>query len=162
MRRGGGGEWGGRRGGGRGRSIPLGRLQIKWRAKICVTAKKASIHVTANQATVKASLNETFSNMLRAQAVGANGKARHKASQSAPCWGPYKGAVVFALVMFSSLLSIHLAVSTRGPGGKETPPRLFEEVHFRLHTGGGFGGPNTHTHRRQTGAVNGVGGGCSA
>lgn len=25
---------------------------------------------------------------------------------------------------------MHLAVSTRGPGGKETPPCLFEEVHF--------------------------------
>lgn len=64
------------------------------------------------------------------QEMGANRKARHKALQSAPCCGPYKGAVVFALVMFPPSLSIHVAVSTRGPGGKETPPCLFEEVHF--------------------------------
>lgn len=34
----------------------------------------------------------------------------------------YKGAVVFCSSHVSEVLSIHLTVSNRGPGGKETPP----------------------------------------
>lgn len=107
-----------------------------------MTANKASIHVTANQATGKASRNETLSNMLRAPSGGSQWRGSAQSITIGPVLGPVQRSSCFCSSHVSSVaLSIHLTVSTRGPGGKETPPRLFEEVHFsankrRLHTRG--------------------------
>lgn len=134
-RRGGGGRGGGGRRRRRGQIHTSGDTP---NTAVRVAANKASIHVTANQATVKASRNETLSNMLRARAAGANREARHKASQSAPCWGPYKGAVVFALVMFPPPLSVFTSQSRpEDQEGRKHLPACLRKFIFRQ-TNAGF------------------------
>lgn len=111
-----------------------------------VITNKASIYVKANQATVKARLNDTFSNktpqwiktIYSVPVVKANGKACTK-HYNWPHTRLIQRSSCFCSSHVSDVFSIHLTVLNSGPGGKETPPACwgssFSENKRRLHTG---------------------------
>lgn len=94
-----------------------------------VITNKASINVKANHATVKARLNDTFSSKsnqwIKMSYSVPEVKANEKACTKRYNW-PHTRLIqrssCFCSSHVSVVLSIHLTVSNRGPGGKETPP----------------------------------------
>lgn len=78
-------------------------------------------------------------------AVRANGKARTK-HHNWPRAGLVQRSSCFCSSHVSLVLSIHLTVSTREPGGKETPPRLLRKFIFSKQTQTSHRGSSGPTH----------------